>query len=178
MKVAHDNRRVIPAAVQITPQVSHQLQLGTRPFSPNCIGLKVLVKHLVRVQTRTVGRQEKHLHPARCRFQPVADRLAPVHRCPSTIRKTFRSVCLTNRRRNRTNTLAVKCLLNTMNARSPRLVIAERTFAPKRLPVPGRIGVCLSGIRPSRLMIRRAPSRPPIQLCLLYFRTRPDDWYS
>ena len=82
MKVAHDHRRVIPAAVQITPQVSHQLRLGARPFSPNSIGLNILVKHLVRVQIRTVGGEEKHLYPRTMSIQPVADRLAPVHRVP------------------------------------------------------------------------------------------------
>src|SRR4030067_564045 len=110
MKVAHDHRRVIPAAVQITPQVSHQLRLGASSFSPNRPRRKMTLEDHER-QVPSIGNRRKDVCP-----ETVA--------CPGSYRS-----------------------------------------------LPSR------GIRPSRLMIRTGPHRvPPIQLCLLYFRSRPEDW--
>ena len=178
MKVAHDNRRVIPAAVQITPQVSHQLRLGVRPFSPNSIGLNVLVKHLVRVQIRTVGRQEKHLHPRTMSIQPVADRLAPVHRVPIDDQKNLSLGMLDQSTQKPNKHPRRKMPLEHHERQITSIGNRRKDVCPETVACPGSYRSLPSrGIRPSRLMIRTGPHRvPPIQLCLLYFGTCPDDW--
>src|SRR5512136_2188697 len=178
MKVAHDHRRVIPAAIQITPQVSHQLRLGVRPFSPNGIGLNVLVKHLVWVQIRTVGWQEKHLHPRTMSIQPVADRLAPMHRVSIDDQKNLSLGMLDQSTQKPNKHLRRKMSLEHHERQIASIGNRRKDICPETVPCPRSYrSLPPRGIRPSRLMIRTGPHRvPPIQLCLLYFRTRPDDW--
>jgi len=144
MKVAHDHRRVIPAAVQITPQVSHQPRLVHARFRPTALALMswLSISSGSDPDCRLAIKTSPSTHdvgPASC--GPFGFGAPGAHRRSEKpfARMLDQSTQKPNKHPRR------KCLLNTMNARSPRLVIAERTFAPKRLPVPGRIGVCPLG---------------------------------
>ena len=111
-------------------------------------------------------------------IQPVADRLAPVHRIPIDDQKDL-SLGMLNQSTQKSNKHPRRKIpLEHHERQITSIGNRRKDVCPESVACPGSYRSLPSQcIRPSCLMIRTGPHRAlPIQLCLLYFGTRPDDW--
>ena len=78
MEILAHRRWIAPPPLQVASHRSDERRLRSRTLPPDGIALHVVVQHLVRIQVRTVGRQQEQFESLRVFLQPAPDRPAPV----------------------------------------------------------------------------------------------------
>ena len=142
---AHGNT-ALPVPVAVAGCVGNRVDFvpyhfGWQGVYDGRICFDILIEHFIGIHFRAIGRKVKQLNLILLFSHEIFYTRRRWTGCPSTMRKTFLSVCFSSLLRNLSITSELNRSVNTMNRNVPLLLMLLIMLQPNLLPGPSTIGV-------------------------------------